>query len=259
MTGSHLSADHGKLKSRIVTYADLTTLAAPVAMGQKHQPVPHVKLVDGIMNEIATRGMVVTKQQFAVSQNDAALFGVIDLQPQVATVGGSEIPGTGLSFGFRNSTDQSLAIKAVAGTRVFVCDNLALSGDMIALARKNTTGIDLADELRRGFDKFCQQAEVLATQVKALAGHQITDDEAKVIVFDAFAAKFLPVRLMDDVAGFYFQASDATPDCQPRTLWGLHNAFTRALKSMKPVPAFEANLQLGKHFGLASQPGQVVQ
>ena len=255
MSGSTLVAHDENLKARRVSYDQLKGLRNVAPMGTKHAPVPHITLVDGIMNEIATRGMIVTKSEFAVSQNDAALFGVIDLKPRVEIIDGeATVAGQGLSFGFRNSLDQSMAIKAVAGTRVFVCDNLALSGDMIALSRKNTTGLELADELRRGFDKFLGQAELMAAQVKQLAGHTITDDEAKVIVFDAFAAKFLPVRLMDDVADFYFKASEQTPDCQPRTLWGLHNSFTRALKTMKPVPAFEANLKLGQHFGLAAAP-----
>jgi hypothetical protein len=33
----------------------------------------------------------------------------------------------------------------------------------------------------------------------------------------------------------------------------LHNSFTRALKALSPISAFEANLSLGKQFGLSSK------
>ncbi len=249
---SNLMTHSATLKARKVSFEDLAGLPTPQAMGIKHNPVPHATLVNGILEEIASQGFVPKKQQYAISGNNMALFGVIDLAP-VGT-GGLVADSTqhGLSIGFRNSVDQSMAIKAVAGLNVFVCDNMALSGDMIALSRKNTTGLDLAEELKAGFEKFIVQAGIMAKQVQVLTGHAITNDEAKVIIFDAFAAKFLPSRLLDDVADFYFKASEQTPDCQPRTLWGLHNSFTRAMKVMKPIAAFEANLALGRHFGLAS-------
>lgn len=256
---SNLMAHSDKFNSKQIGYAELAALPVPMVLGTKHQPVPHVQLVDTILAEMDRRDLRPTKQQYALGAKGAALFGVIDLAPKQESLAAIDPTSGGLSFGFRAANDMSLAIKAVAGTRVFVCDNLALSGDMIALSRKHTTGLDLADEIRRGFDKFLHQAEVLATQVAAMTNFQLTDEQAKVIVFDAFAAKFLPVRLLDDVAGFYFQASDETPDCQPRSLWGLHNAFTRAMKTMKPVPAFEATVQLGRHFGLQSAGTLVVQ
>lgn len=253
MSNSTLIAHSGKMKSRRVSFEDLAAMPSPASMGIRHNPVPHVKLVEGILEEIADRGFIPTKQQYAVSGNSHALFGVIDLAPVGTSGMVADSTQQGLSIGFRNSVNQSLGIKAVAGTRVFVCDNLALSGDLIALSRKNTTKLDLAAELKIGFDKFCQQAEVMAKQVQELTGHALSNDEAKIVIFDAFAAKFLPVRLMDDVADFYFKASAETPDCQPRTMWGLHNSFTRALKALSPVAAFEANLSLGKQFGLTSK------
>ena len=39
--------------------------------------------------------------------------------------------------------DRSEAFSIVVGAKVFVCDNLALSGDVIAIRRKHTAGFDL--------------------------------------------------------------------------------------------------------------------
>jgi predicted SpoU family rRNA methylase len=46
----------------------------------------------------------------------------------------------GLSIGIRNSYDKSMSIGVALGARVFVCDNLAISGE-IRIVRKHTAGV----------------------------------------------------------------------------------------------------------------------
>jgi hypothetical protein len=249
---SRLSTGSNKIKAQAIEYGQLVHLPTPAPMGRNHQPIAHVTLVNTILGEIERRGMKVAKQKYAVGANGNALFGVIDLAAQ-GTEGLVTNADRALSFGFRSANDQSMAVKAVAGCNVFVCDNMALSGDLIALSRKHTTGLDLVQEIRLGFDRFLVQAETLAAQLERLAQHEISNDEAKVLVFDAFAKRFLPARHFDTVAGFYFQADERFPDCQPRTKWGLHNAFTRAIRNMRPIPAFNSTLKIGQHFGLTGK------
>ena len=50
----------------------------------------------------------------------------------------------------------------------------------------------------------------------------------------------------------YFRPSEQMRDVQPRTPWGLHNAFTRSIKQMAPAPAFVATTKLGRLFGLTT-------
>lgn len=251
---STLALHNPKFDAKLTTLDALRTLPAPVAMGTYHKPVPHATLVDAIHGEIDKRGYQVGREQLALAAKRNALFGVIDLAPKAAIAEGMLRTGErGLSFGFRNATDQSLALRAVAGSRVFVCDNLALSGSMFAMERKNTTGLDLGDAVARGFDKFLAHAEVLEIEITKLSAKVLTDGAAKQIVFDVFAARIIPVRLFDDVEQFYFHPADDMLDCQPRTAWGLHNAFTRAMKDLSPVRGFGANVALGNFFGLQSE------
>jgi hypothetical protein len=247
---STLSAHSPKFHSKLVTLDALRALPEPQALGRMHKPVHHAALVDSIHREIDNRGYLVTREELALAANQAALFGVMDLVPkddQVNLVGNQE---RGMSFGFRNATDQSMAIKAVAGARVFVCDNLALSGSMFAMERKNTTGLDLGDAVARGFDKFLDHARVLEVSITRLQMTRLTDGMAKELIFDIFSLRVLPSRLFDDVDRFYFKPTDETPDCQPRTYWGLHNACTRAMKDLSPVRGFHANVALGNVFGM---------
>ena len=81
----------------------------------------------------------------------------------------------------------------------------------------------------------------------------MSDDQAKVQIVDAFRQEILPVRYFKAVAESYFTPEPDMTDVMPRTLWGLHNAFTRCIRQMAPAPAFEATTELGKFFGLRAQ------
>lgn len=241
---SNLALHNPKFAAKLATFDQLRGLPEPQALGPMHKPVAHYRLIEAFRAEILKRGMAIARETFALAAKGHALFGVIDLATTVADATRC------LSLGFRNSVDMSLGIQAVAGASVFVCDNLALAGSMFALKRKNTTGLDLGDAVAGGFDKFLTQGQALEVEFARLQATGITDERAKQLIYEAFADKIVPVRLFDDVDAYYFRPGDDMIDCQPRTLWGLHNAFTRSMRDLSPVRRFAATVDLGKHFGL---------
>jgi len=133
---------------------------------------------------------------------------------------------------------------------VFVCDNLALSGDLIALQKRNTTGLDLPAAMSDGFDRYLVHTHALNQQIVELRRYLLSTAEAKARILDLFAERVLPMRLFHYVTRNYFNPTAAMPDCQPRTAWGLHNACTRALKLLTPARRFPVNVELGRAFGL---------
>jgi hypothetical protein len=156
-------------------------------------------------------------------------------------------------MGIRTANDRSMALEIAIGVKVFVCDNLAFSGDLIALRRKHTAKFDLNADISRAVDRY--QAHLLALQrtLAAVREDAIADEEAKVLIFEAFHDEILPLRYFKQVTESYFKPSAEMTDVQPRSMWGLHNAFTRAVRQMAPAPAFEATTELGKFFGLRAQ------
>lgn len=255
---STLSAHSPKFESRLVTLDALRALPAPLALGRHHKPVPHAVLVETVHQEIECRGYTVQREQLALGRNGAALFGVMDLVPHIELSAmldarALQRDGRGMSFGFRNATDGSLAIRAVAGTRVFVCDNLAMSGSTFALARKNTTRLDLGDAVATGFDRFLTHSQALSLEIARLQATPMNDRQAKVLIYEVFSTGTLPIRLFDDVNRFYFNTDGADrPDCEPRSLWGIHNACTRAIQDLSPARLFGASIALGKAFDIDS-------
>jgi hypothetical protein len=194
---------------------------------------------------VARLGLTVQREQYAVGKGGLALFGTLDLN-----VVGSD---RGMALGLRHSNDKALAVNLVGGTRVFVCDNLALSGERIVL-HKHSRRLHLANLIRYGLDRFMDHYRRFEADVIEAEGHVINDDEAKVKLFDLRYQGVLPVSVFDDAAANYFRA-DALgyADSAPRTTWGLHNACTRAVKALAPASQFRTLVDLGRSFGLGAR------
>ena len=236
---------HGR-GSRYATLAELQLLDEPPALGTRHRPIPHAQLISTLHVEFDRRGCTIQRERFAIDRFGDKLFGVFNLTVPQRITG----PDRELSLGIRNSTNETLSIQAVAGTHIFVCDNLAFSGDTFAIRRKNTTGLELDSAITSGFDRFLQQASTLDAHITRLQETPLEDTTAKQLIYDAFASKIVPVKLFDDIDELYFRQE--TPDVAPRTLWGLHNAFTRAFKSLSPMRMLTINVALGRFFGMRS-------
>jgi hypothetical protein len=233
--------------SHLVSRDQLKSISVPPATAT-WKPVPHYDLVHAIDRQLAVRDMRIVAEQFAIQREGLRLFGVLDL----------EIPGTNVAehyrfaMGVRTANDRSEALSIVVGARVFVCDNLALSGDVIAIRRKHTAGFDLNADISRAIDRYQSYLQIFHRQLGELMYRPLADEQAKLIIYEIFAAEILPVRFFATVAETYFRPTPTMTDVQPRTYWALHNAFTRAIRQMAPGPAFLASSQLGRSFGLTT-------
>ena len=247
-------------KSTPVTREELIGIPTP-ARTDSWIPVPHIELVRGIEHYLHAQGVSITAEKYAVNRDGNALFGVMDLSglnPVTVDLGGLPIaiqnPGFTGALGLRTSNDKSLAIQLAVGSRVFVCDNLALSGDMIALKRKHTSGLDIWTSLKDAIARFIEKFGTLATKFDALKNQVLYDREAKCKIYDTFASGALATRYFDGVHEAYFGIPN--PDNLPfepqykGTAWALHNAFTFALRDASLPVQQRATLALGSAFDL---------
>lgn len=232
-------------KSQLVTRAELMTIPPPPSTAT-WRPVAHYDLIQAIDRQLAVREIQVVREEFALQRDGRRLFGILELRvPDLATD-----EGFGFAMGIRASNDKSEAITIVAGARVFVCDNLMLSGDLIALHRKHTAKFSLSGDVSMAVDRYREHLVTFNGQVEELKAFPLTDLGAKLMIYEAFANEILPLRFFPTVARTYF-AGSCFPDVAPRTKWGLHNAFTRTIRVMAPAPAFSTTTKLGRLFGLS--------
>jgi hypothetical protein len=232
---AHAGAQH-------VTRQQLAGIAPPNSTAT-HRPIGHADLVDMLEGALGRAGLFVEREQYAVQRGGLVLFGTMDLRNGGSSAG----PGTGLALGFRHGNDKSMALRCVAGARVFVCDNMALSGQSTVFRVLHRHGVVnvLRQSLDRYFGEYDQQITMLKDRFGVWQASPVTDVVAKSIVYDAITDGLIPSRLLDDIDTNYFRAAELKyEDCAPRSLWGLHNSFTRAFKALNPAPAFTAQLGL---------------
>ena len=115
---------------QVATYQDLTNVPLPEKT-ETYEPVSHAGLADMIRgaSEELLRATCV-QESYALTRKGQRMFGL-------QTFSNGDSSELGLSVGFRNSYDRSMSIGIAMGFRVFVCDNLAISGE-VRILRKHT-------------------------------------------------------------------------------------------------------------------------
>jgi len=235
--GEHarLIAHRGAVK---IDRATLATIEPPPAT-PTWKPIKHATLIDTLHEELTARDLKVTREEYAVQRHNALLFGVLDLDWGVT----GEFTA---AMGLRTSNDKTMPLQIAVGKRVFVCDNLAFSGDLIALTRRHTSGLDLRRALVDGLDRYQQNSRRLDEAIARWKDTSVSVEKAKGCIYDIFQQKIVPVRLFHPIISTYTQAIHEKPENQH--VWTLHNAFTAHIKTLPHATQFRSTVALGKFF-----------
>lgn len=236
ISSSTLVAHSGTHK---VTREDLMTIPAPVGT-RTHQPLPHYEIVEVLEEALSFRYLKIVRDEYAVSKDGMKMFGVMDLN--------AEFSGCRFSIGLRNSNDKSMRLALTAGYRVFVCDNMAFSGDFTPLLHKHTRNLELKDSISIAVDRIHRGFEPLKEAAQEMKEQVLTEDEVRLIIYQAFLDKNIrgiPRHLMPVIHELYFNPQHEA--FTPRNLWSLSNAFTSAFKRLNPVKQFEITARLGAY------------
>jgi hypothetical protein len=222
--------------SEKLTREALANIPAPESTAT-FQPIPHLALVNAVLETLSFRHINVVKDEYAVSSDGMKLFGVLDLETQ--------FEGCRFSLGIRNANDKSMRLALTVGVRVFVCDNMAFHGDFTPVLAKHSKHFNLVDALAIGVDRMQRNVEPMRRQVEGWRQLQVSDDQARLTIYRAFTEGDLeaPRHLDRVVHRLYFEPQ--YPEFAPRTVWSLSNAFTSAFKELEPIPQFKATAKLG--------------
>jgi len=138
--------------------------------------------------------------------------------------------------------DKSLALGITAGTKVFVCDNLAFDGEYLTF-RKHTSGLD-NDELE--FLAYKSMKNVVPRLVsfqkwhEGLRNYELTEQDAKILLVEILTDCVFPASKFNRFNELYFGG------VYDPTLWGFHEATTDVLKSSNLLTLSKKNLALNQ-------------
>lgn len=222
--------------ARKVAREELSLVPTPPAT-DTFKPIAHAALIDELEKSLSFRHIQIVRDEYAVSPDGMKLFGLLELD--------AEYEGVRFAIGLRNANDKSMRLGMVAGYRVFVCDNMALSGDFKPLLAKHTKHFDLVESLSIGVDRIQRGFQPLKEAIASKRSRQLRDEEARSMIYRAFMENRFPLKLLKTVHQEFFVAP-SHEEFKAQTVWSLENAFTTAFKELKPVKQYEVTAKLGK-------------
>lgn len=135
------------------TVLDLECVPVPEAT-DTYVPVPYNRLIEEIKLHVPRFALAIVREEYALAREGRQMFAVLSCQ------NGKPAADYALAIGVASSTDRSLAVKMASGINVFVCDNLAFSGE-VQMHRKHTANVfrDLPDLIYRMLSQVSSMRE----------------------------------------------------------------------------------------------------
>ena len=202
-------------------------LMKPTPKSATHEVLPHADLLKLIEESLQALGTFeVVHEELGLTKDGERMFGVLGLRgPHSA--GDYEI-----LYGFRNSNDMRFSASAGIGSRVFICDNLAMATEH-QISHKHCPNI--YDQLRR---KLSEQVSLIEDQGKELEarydhlkGWVVDQPEADHIIMNAVRAGACPNAYIPEIDSEWRKPRHS--DFNDRTAWSLFNAFTQVNQDKK--------------------------
>lgn len=209
----HAGAQH-------VSETELLGFLAPPPEGRWY-PIAHSRVLQTVKESLGELGYAVQRQDLGVFRDGSRFFGTLDLASTIA-------PGVTLAVGVRNSVDKSFPLGFIAGSRVFVCDNLAFRSELLIRRRHTVNGE--RDFLKRITGSVAQLRGFVSEEsdrIAALFARHLSDEEADSVILRSWERGIITTNDLPKVVHEWRNPSHE--EFSPRTAWSLYNAYTAAL------------------------------
>jgi hypothetical protein len=222
------------------------------------QPVPHLQLIEQVEKALVASSLKIVNQAHSLSQDGMRYFGLVHV------ANGKESNEHAWVMGIRNSHDKTFPAGIVAGTQVFVCDNLSFGGE-VKFARKHTRFIlrDLPLIAERAVARLVEKWHTQEKRIAVYKEHKVADRDAHDLLIRALDIGVIGSRAVLPVLGQWREPVHEA--FAPRTAWSCFNAFTEAMKgdNLQILPRrtealhglFDGYCGLVHQFGGLTNPG----
>ena len=219
-----------------VNFAELTAIETP-KQTDTYEPVAFADILTNtksICDDLLDLDFV--DQKLAISKNEQRFFGLLQYKDP-------ENEEIGKAIGIRSSHDKSMSIGFCAGASVFVCDNMAFTGE-VTYMRKHTKNVfnDLQDKLVSVLYKSKDKFANILKDAEAMKDVKISSDDAYSFIGRALGYQAFGARQATDAIRHW--NSPPYSEFMDQTVWSLYNACTEALKSTPPNKILERHISL---------------
>ena len=207
-----------------------------------YKPVAHEHLIDLTLNGINNAGFKLDSEHYSAARNGNIANGRFT----ISNVADSEMQ---LQIGWQNSYDKSLTLKFAIGTKIFICQNGCVSGDMGAFKKKHVGEIQdftpaaITEYIKSAGEAFrrmqeererMKQIEVTKRNKAELIGRMLLEDQ------------FINSTQLNIISR---EIKAPTHDYgAPDSMWELYNYTTFAMKETHPSLWMDNHMAAHKFF-----------
>src|ERR1035441_4579059 len=161
----------------LITRQQLAMVPTPLGTAT-HRPIPHHEVVEALIDTLGLRKIGVTAEEYAVSKDGMNMFGVMEID--------QGMQGARFALGIRNSNSKQFRLAVTVGYKVFVCENLAFSGDYSPILAKHTKNFSILNSMSVGVDERMRNFKPMVEAVDRWKDSLLTDVAARLFIYRAF-------------------------------------------------------------------------
>lgn len=188
-------------------------------------PIAHETLINRVETALTSLNMRVVEAAHALTKEGNRYFGLLRVANCQKTA-----DDYAYVLGLRNSHDKAFTASLAVGSQVFVCDNLAFSGE-ITIARKHTRFIeqDLPKLTGNAVGMLAERWTVMNERIARYKEVMLTDSTAHDFIIRAIDINACTLQQVPNILKQWREPNH--PEfAQSKSAWRLFNAFTEVAK-----------------------------
>lgn len=187
------------------------------------RPIPHEEYVRQVEWELPRYGLNIVHEAHALTHDGSRYFGLVQVQ------NGCNSPDYSWVLGLRNSHDKTITAGLVAGSSIFVCDNLSFSGE-VCISRKHTSYIleDLPGLIGNALGRLLLMFKSQDQRVERYRATRLNDADAHDLTIKALDSGVVCASKIPEL--LHEWREPRYREFEPRTVWSYFNATTEVLK-----------------------------
>lgn len=231
--------------SKVETYGVTKNILLNAEIPQEtktYKPISHEQLIDLTLGSIESAGFELGTELYSSAKNGNVANG----RYTIKNIADSEME---LQIGWQNSYDRSLSLKFAIGTKIFICQNGCVSGDMGAFKKKHVGEIQdftpsaISEYIKSAAEAFrrmqieretMKQVEVTSRVKAELIGRMFLEDQ----IITSTQLNIISRELKSPTHDYGAQDS----------MWELYNHTTFAMKESHPALWMDKHMAAHKFF-----------
>jgi hypothetical protein len=229
-------------KTSYVSAKDILINADIPQQTKTYKPVSHRQLIDLTLNGIHNAGFKLDSESYSAARNGNIANGRFS----IANVADSEMQ---LQIGWQNSYDKSLTLKFAIGTRIFICQNGCVSGDMGAFKKKHVGEIqDFTPSAISEYIKSAGEAfRRMQTEREAMKQVEVTQRTKAELIGRLFLEEQVITSTQLNIISREMKAPTHDYGATD-SMWELYNHTTFAMKDSHPSLWMDSHMSAHKFF-----------